>query len=133
MKTKKDWENEISKVLGEKVAAAVKQYQEARGLALDELAKLGQQLEDLENRIKTLSSESAGLNLLSNKGLAKRSENDRTLFSLEKHTREIRRQRDEMVQKLTLLPAGITEGPWLNFLLQLKGNGDAKAKKNKDL
>jgi len=125
MKSKKDWENEIQKIISEKVAAAVKEYREGRDSAIDDLTKVSQQLEDLENRVKTISSESAGLNLLRNADMAKRNENDRTLFSLQKHLRETRKQMDAIIEKVTVIPAYAGE---LFFLL--KGVGDAKAKKS---
>lgn len=118
MKTKKDWENEISKLLSGKVAAAIKQYQENRNMALDELTTLGGQLDALEGKTKDLHKEKSGLNLLINAELARSNEIDRSFPRLAKQTKGAQARINELVTRLTEVPdTGIA---WLNFLTQLK-------------
>jgi hypothetical protein len=131
MKSKDDWKKEVDKILAEKARAAIENYQADRELSFCELEALGGQLDALEAKIKKLTGERAGLNLLINSELSRANEIDRGFFHLQKEAKALRLQMDAIIQKLTAIPD--TGNSWINFLLQFKEESDGKTRKSKNV
>jgi chromosome segregation ATPase len=117
MKTLKEFEKEINKVLSNKIAAAIKDLEGQRGKDMEELMKLHQALEDLENKKAPFLQERGGLNVLKNTDLGRRNFLDQHIPWLEKQAKGVQDQIEKLMQKLTELEV---DSKTLNFLLHFK-------------
>ncbi len=117
MKTLRECEKEINKVLSDKIAAAIKDLKDQRGKDMEELMNLHQALEDLENKKAPFLQERGSLNMLKNSDLGRRNFLDGHIPWLEKQAKGIQDQIEKLTQKLTELEI---DPKTLNFLLHFK-------------
>jgi len=116
MKTVKDWKKEIDKVLTEKVASAIKDFQAQRDEELSELAELSGILENCEVKKKTMTKELEGLNALSDQRRSR--ELYMKVRRLGKEIEGLGGRRDGVFLKLTTVPK--LDFALLNFLSNWK-------------
>jgi chromosome segregation ATPase len=117
MKTEKELRKEVDKILGDKVNAAIKAFQESRDKDFKELMTLNQALEDLEKKKAPFLEEKKGLNTMINKDLARWNFLDRHIPWLEKQIKGCKDQIEKITQKLTEVEV---DSKTLNFFLNFK-------------
>jgi hypothetical protein len=116
MKTVKDWKKEVDKVLTEKVASAIKDFQAQRDSELQELAELNATLENREAEKERMTGELGALNALSDQRRSR--ELYMKLRRLGKEIDGLGGRRDAVFSKLTTVPK--LDFALLNFLSNFK-------------
>ena len=104
MKTEKELRKEVDKILGDKVNAAIKAFQESRDKDFKELMTLNQTLEDLEKKKAPFLEEKRGLNRMRDKDLARSNFLDGHIPWLEKQIKGVQNNIEKIIGKLTDIP-----------------------------
>jgi DNA repair exonuclease SbcCD ATPase subunit len=101
VKTLKELQKEIEKVLGDKVSVAVKAFQAQREEDFKELMSLNERLEDLEKKKAPFLEEKKGLNTLIDKDLGRFNYLENHLRWLDGQIKGYKDQIEKLTQKLT--------------------------------
>jgi DNA repair exonuclease SbcCD ATPase subunit len=117
MKSLKECEKEINKVLSEKIAVAIKDLKDQREKDMGELFILNQKLEEIEGKKNNFVDEKKGLNPLRNSDLGRLNELDIKLRWLDGELKSWKGQIEKITQKLIDFEV---DPKTLNFLLHYK-------------